>query len=92
MIVAFDVDGTLINYADEPRQEVLDMFKKYQDEGHTMIIWSGGGRDYAAMWARRLGLRALVMPKCCRDVDVAVDDAMDSENWGKFKAGKIIKV
>ena len=32
------------------------------------------------------------MPKCCRDVDVAVDDAMDSENWGKFKAGKIIKV
>ena len=44
-----------------------------------MIIWSGGGKDYAEMWARRLGLEAdEIMAKDTRlkdKIDIAFDDS-----------------
>ena len=71
VIIAFDVDGTLIrndqtteyrehgvlNNGDMPIHhqiitlQVLSTYKNVK-----IVVWSGGGKDYAAMWGRRLGL------------------------------------
>lgn len=70
VIIAFDVDGTLIrNNPDQSREygvvsphdlplvhqintlQVLSTYKNVK-----IVVWSGGGKDYAAMWGKRLGL------------------------------------
>src|SRR4051812_48833108 len=65
MLVAFDVDDTLIVPAvatgldrDVPNYETIAIYRWFQAQGHTMWIWSGGGNQYARDWARRLGLDA----------------------------------
>lgn len=76
--VLFDVDGTLITYEDQPRYDVIDIFKKFENLGCFMMIASGGGKDYAERWAQRLGLKALILDKFdLRDhpkPDIAFDD------------------
>ena len=90
MIVAFDIDGTLIDNSDQPRHDVIDLFRWFESPGHTMAIWSGGGKDYARQKARELNLKALIYMKCSVDVDIAVDDAMETENWGKDHKYKVV--
>lgn len=69
VIVAFDVDGTLIRSVDTERSpgvvsnddvpivhqintlQVLSTYKNIR-----IVVWSGGGKEYAAMWGNRLGL------------------------------------
>lgn len=69
VIVAFDVDGTLIKNAGVDREhgipsggdtpivhwintlQVLSTCKNVR-----IVVWSGGGKQYAEMWGRRLGL------------------------------------
>jgi hypothetical protein len=65
LIVAFDVDDTLIVPAvatgfdrDVPSYETIAVYRWFQAQGHEMVIWSGGGSDYAKMWAEKLGLVA----------------------------------
>lgn len=65
LIVAFDVDDTLIIPAvatgfdrDVPNYDTIAVYRWFQAQGHTMIIWSGGGADYARQWAEKLGLVA----------------------------------
>ena len=65
LTVAFDVDDTLIVPAvvtgfvrDVPNYETIAVYRWFQAQGHQMIIWSGGGADYAHQWADRLGLTA----------------------------------
>jgi len=78
--VAFDVDGTLIHEVtpdgleNTPRYDVMFLYKFYESIGCDMYIWSGGGVDYAEMWARKLGLNCKVIPKGSILVDIAVDD------------------
>lgn len=86
MIVAFDVDDTLIIPAvatgfdrDIPNYDVIAIYRWFQAQGHTMVIWSGGGHDYAVMWADKLGLRADVVGAkgdiMIGEVDLAFDDS-----------------
>lgn len=70
MIVAFDIDDTLLLPAvateldiDTPNYEVIAIYKWFQAQGNTMWVWSGGGKDYAERWATKLGLR----PDACFD-------------------------
>ena len=56
MIVAFDVDGTLIDYEDNPRHTIIDLLKRHSEQGDYVIVWSGGGKEYAQRWVTRLGL------------------------------------
>ena len=63
MKIAFDVDDTLIIPSvvtglptDTPNYETIAIYRWFQAQGHTMIVWSGGGVDYARMWADKLGL------------------------------------
>ena len=62
MNVAFDMDDTLIipsvvtGNRDVPNYEVIEVYRWFQRQGHTMIIWSGSGLDWAKTWAEKLGL------------------------------------
>lgn len=88
MRIAFDVDDTLIipsvatnMPSDTPNYEIIAVFKWFQKQGHDMIIWSGGGVDYAKTWGDKLGLqpfRVMVKEKpneeFGRPIDIAFDD------------------
>ena len=69
VIIAFDVDGTLIQAGSPDRKHgvvnegdlpIVHQINTLQVLAHSknvrIVVWSGGGRDYAAMWGRRLGL------------------------------------
>jgi hypothetical protein len=69
IIVAFDIDGTLIrneqgervhgvpNNNDVPivhQINLLQVLSTYKNI--RIVVWSGGGKQYAETWGRRLGL------------------------------------
>lgn len=65
LLVAFDVDDTLIVPAcatgfdrDVPNYDTIAVYRWFQAQGHEMVVWSGGGADYARHWADKLGLEA----------------------------------
>lgn len=65
LYVAFDVDDTLIVPAvatgfdrDVPNYDTIAVYRWFQAQGNVMIVWSGGGEDYARQWADKLGLVA----------------------------------
>mgnify|MGYP000943654883 CR=1 FL=1 len=89
MTVAFDVDDTLIHPAivagdtngrDVPNYENIAIYRWFQAHGCHMVIWSGGGADYARMWAEKLGLNpdeVLDKNPDYRDrVDICFDDCL----------------
>lgn len=96
MTVAFDIDDTIISPPeatgldrDTPNYETIAIYRWFQAQGATMIIWSGGGESYARMWADKLGLKPdMVVPKMMTTlddepyVDIAFDD-MGSVNLAK---------
>lgn len=59
-IVAFDVDGTLIDYESKPRYEVIDLLRAFSALGANIVVWSGGGVEYADKWVVQLGLKPFV--------------------------------
>jgi hypothetical protein len=90
MKVAFDVDDTLIVPsvatglpADTPNYDTIALYKWFKAQGFYMIIWSGGGIDYATRWAEKLGLQPdeVREKKKSEDVDIAFDDC--EVNLGK---------
>lgn len=63
MIIAFDVDDTLIVPSvatgfgnDVPNYEIVNLALWYIAQGHTVIVWSGSGKDWAKRWSEKLGL------------------------------------
>lgn len=82
MKIAFDVDDTLLVPSvasgfgrDTPNYEVIAVYRWFQAQGHTMIIWSGSGVDWAKTWAEKFGLTADDFPaKGAYPVDIAFDD------------------
>lgn len=83
-VVAFDVDGTLITYEDKPRYDIIDLFHHFQRLGCIMMVWSGGGFDYADNWCKKLGLEPDYISckfgdKPCPQPDIAFDDEIDSK-------------
>lgn len=63
LTVAFDVDDTLVTYEyqrDEPNRPLINVLIWFHMQGHHVIVWSGGGKDYAEMWARRLMIDGMV--------------------------------
>lgn len=83
LTIAFDVDDTLLAPPeateldrDTPNYEVIAIYRFFQQQGHRMIIWSGGGVDYARMWADKLGLDPddVLVKTYNPYVDIAFDD------------------
>ena len=67
IIVAFDVDGCLIHTIgpkeDTPRYDVISIFNHFKRLGCRMVVFSGGGCDYAKRWMEKLGLECEIWSK-----------------------------
>lgn len=79
--IAFDVDGTLINeqgIEHTPIVHLLIAFAKMKNT--TIIVWSGGGRDYAQSYVDRLVLGKYVDIVMAKDKDFHIDIAIDDQH------------
>jgi len=83
MRIAFDIDDTLIipavatsSPADTPNYNLINVYRWFQAQGHEMILWSGGGMDYAKTWGEKLGLEPfqVLIKEKGQLVDIAFDD------------------
>ena len=80
--IAFDVDDTILIPAvvtgsvDTPNYENIAIYNWFKAQGHYMIIWSGGGVDYAKRWTEKLGLQPdeIREKKKGDDLDLCFDD------------------
>lgn len=104
VIIAFDVDGTLITNTnpdnrihgqpdndDVPNVNIINLLMLLAHMKNTkIVVWSGGGAEYAATWGRRLGLDKYVWKYASkigsREVffpmtgpDIAIDDIQACE-------------
>jgi phosphoserine phosphatase len=96
--VAFDVDDCLIIPSvatgfptDTPNYDTIAVYKWFQAQGCVMIVWSGGGIDYAKMWAEKLGLEPCYIWKkeANRYVDIAFDDCDVKLAYANVKVKRI---
>ena len=71
MIVAFDVDGTLIDDEDNWRPQAISLAEGFFGAGAVIWVWSFGGKDYAREWGRRLAYQE----------DVPVARTLDKYDW-----------
>lgn len=82
MTVAFDIDDTLLLPPeatglgiDTPNYRTIAIYNWFKEQGNTMVVWSGGGVDYAERWVEKLGLMPhYIVPKGSIPVDIAFDD------------------
>jgi hydroxymethylpyrimidine pyrophosphatase-like HAD family hydrolase len=82
MRIAFDIDDTLIvpsvvtGGRDVPNYETIGILKWFQSQGHTIILWSGSGQDWAKNWGEKLGLEpfTVILKDKNGGIDVAFDD------------------
>lgn len=81
-IIACDIDGTIINFKDNPRYDVIALLKLFDKFGCKIYLWSGGGISYATTWANRLGLDYDVIEKGSIIPDIIIDDE-SATNLGK---------
>ena len=74
-VVAFDVDGTLIDKFDMPRRDIVEMLMT-MSAYCQVVVWSGSGISYAEMWGRKLFLPALVQYRAKGSLvpDICFDD------------------
>lgn len=85
MKIAFDIDDTLIiplvaldkkSMYDVPNYNVIAVYRWFQENGAYMIVWSGGGIDYARHWADKMGLFPDEVREKTKgeDIDIVFDD------------------
>lgn len=76
--VAFDVDGCLISEtSDQALECVRSMLVELKQLGCYIIVWSGGGEEYAAMQGRRIHIDQWVDEYSAKGVgypDITFDD------------------
>lgn len=88
--VAFDVDGTLITntgnvHPDVSNEKIVELLKILSSfKNVRIVVWSGGGKEYAERWVRLLGLEDYVW-KCASKMeheeiqaDLTIDDIQDT--------------
>lgn len=81
LTVAFDIDGCLRNASDNSaNMEVVILLQLMSKMKNTrIIVWSGGGKEYAEGFVNRYGLTKYVdavyaKQDCKEHVDIAFDD------------------
>ena len=89
IIIAFDVDGTLIKnggaYKDISNPRIVELLKTLASfKNIKIVVWSGGGKDYAQRWVRLLGVEDSVWRVASKTewkeikADIAIDDIQDT--------------
>ena len=85
VVIAFDVDGTLIDAGPtyyEPIIQLLKTLAKFKNV--KIVVWSGGGKEYAERWGRLLELDDYVWKYASKtehpeiQPDIAIDDIQDT--------------
>lgn len=59
----FDVDGTLALWKEEtfiPNEAIITSIKQHHERGHTVIVWSAGGVNWATRVVLQFGLERYV--------------------------------
>jgi hydroxymethylpyrimidine pyrophosphatase-like HAD family hydrolase len=81
MIIAFDVDNTLLvekNGVVVVNHDMVILMRAIYTLGLAdIVVWSGGGDDYAKQIVRKYGLSDMVSVACMKGtllVDIAIDD------------------
>jgi FMN phosphatase YigB (HAD superfamily) len=85
--ILFDVDGTLITFDERPRWDIIEILKILKKLGARITVASGGGKDYAEMWVRRLFLEEFVDTVMAKPIGLKypmVDIAFDDEEAANF--------
>lgn len=97
VIVAFDVDDTLVIWNEDtpsPNWDMINMLLLFNKMPHTQIVvWSGGGIDYAESMGRWLNLPSSVdyAAKMPDFADIAFDDGGDERELTLAKVNILIK-
>ena len=79
--IAFDVDGTLIDAEGNANLTIVELLITLSKMKNTIIIvWSGGGRDYAKRQVGVLGIEQYVGVTMAKDKDFHVDVAIDDQH------------
>lgn len=90
IIIAFDVDGTLITNTgnvmpDVSNRRIVDLLKILSTfKNIRIVVWSGGGKEYAERWVRLLGIEECVWRVASKtewkeiNADIAIDDIQDT--------------
>jgi phosphoserine phosphatase len=89
VVVAFDVDGTLIDAGPKYYEDIIQTLKVMSKwKNVKIVVWSGGGKEYAARWGRLLDIDKYVWKYASktewRDIrpDIAIDDIQDTAIGG----------
>lgn len=93
IVIAIDVDGTLITNTgatpDISNIRIVELLKTLASFKNTrIVVWSGGGKEYAERWVRLLGLDDYVWrveSKLNHEAikpDIAIDDIEDTTIGG----------
>lgn len=89
IIICFDVDGTLITNTgatpDISNVRIVELLKILSSfKNVKIVVWSGGGKQYAERWVRMLGIEDYVWKIASKTEheqikpDIAIDDIQDT--------------
>jgi hypothetical protein len=71
-IVAFDIDGCIIDIRDDkPKPDIILLLRWFQQNHHRVIVWSGGGGEYAMRWCVKFNLNPDVI--CSKTKEMAAE-------------------
>ncbi len=80
LYIAIDVDGTLIDWNEQPNQPIVELIKffKTYTKNVRVIVWSRRGKYWADEWVDKLDLRKYVWRTTDKDdpskMHIAFDD------------------
>ena len=86
MIVFCDIDGTLtddpVKKWGEPHIERIELIKEKIKDGHTVVVWSGNGTEYAQNFCKLHGIKAKFM---IGKPDIYIDDKKEVMSGSAFE-------
>lgn len=87
--IFIDIDGTLTTTPNKTWGPVIayrvDMVWRLVEDGHEVVLWSGGGTSYARSFARQVGLEPFVT--CIGKPGKIIDDNPSIRpDWERLKA------
>ena len=89
--IAFDADGCLIRrelHYDFPNYPVINLLKLLsQLKNVEIIVWSGGGKEYAEYWGRQLEINPYVKEYASKLQPISPDITIDDSPF--MRLGKI---